>query len=208
MKQSDWAALLTRRHFFGRSASGLGIAALAHLMGKDAAGKGGLPELPHLAPKARHVIYLFQSGGPSQLDLFDYKPKLEQLHGTQLPDSIRRGQRLTGMTASQKSFPVHKTWFEFKRHGESGAWISELLPHTAKIADKLSFIRTMRTEAIKSRSSRNLPSDRVPACRTSEHWRMALLWPRHGERRLAGVRRNDFAWIGPRWPGALHATVG
>lgn len=148
MKPTDWATLLTRRHFFGRSASGLGIAALAHLMGRDAAGKGGLPGLPHMAPKAKHVIYLFQSGGPSQLDLFDYKPKLEQLHGTELPDSVRRGQRLTGMTASQKTFPVQKTLFEFKRHGESGAWVSELLPHTAKIADKLSFIRTMHTEAI------------------------------------------------------------
>lgn len=148
MKPTDWATLLTRRHFFGRSASGLGIAALAHFMGKDAVGKGGLPGLPHMAPKAKHVIYLFQSGGPSQLDLFDYKPKLEQLHGTELPDSVRRGQRLTGMTASQKTFPVQKTLFEFKRHGESGAWVSELLPHTAKIADKLSFIRTMHTEAI------------------------------------------------------------
>ena len=148
MKPTDWATLLTRRHFFGRSASGLGIAALAHLMGRDAAGKGGLPGLPHMAPKAKHVIYLFQSGGPSQLDLFDYKPKLEQFHGTELPDSVRRGQRLTGMTASQKTFPVQKTLFEFKRHGESGAWVSELLPHTAKIADKLSFIRTMHTEAI------------------------------------------------------------
>ena len=148
MKPTDWATLLTRRHFFGRSASGLGIAALAHLMGRDATGKGGLPGLPHMAPKAKHVIYLFQSGGPSQIDLFDYKPKLEQFHGTELPDSVRRGQRLTGMTASQKTFPVQKTLFEFKRHGESGAWVSELLPHTAKIADKLSFIRTMHTEAI------------------------------------------------------------
>ena len=144
----DLSTYLTRRHFFGRSATGIGIAGLAHLMGKDAAATDGLPGLPHIAPKAKHVIYLFQSGGPSQLDLFDYKPKLERLHGTELPDSVRRGQRLTGMTASQKSFPVHRTWFEFKRHGESGAWVSELLPYTAKIADKLSFIRTMHTEAI------------------------------------------------------------
>ena len=148
MKLPDLATHLTRRHFFGRSATGLGIAGLAHLMGQDAAAKGGLPGLPHIAPKAKHIIYLFQSGGPSQLDLFDYKPKLEQLHGTELPDSVRRGQRLTGMTASQKTFPVHKTWYEFNQHGESGAWVSELLPHTAKIADKLSFIRTMHTEAI------------------------------------------------------------
>lgn len=139
---------LTRRHFFGRNASGLGIAALAHLMGRDAEAGSGLPGLPHFAPKAKHVIYLFQSGGPSQIDLFDHKPKLKQLHGTELPDSVRRGQRLTGMTASQTSFPVHETWFEFKQRGESGAWVSELLPYTAQIADKLSFIRTMHTEAI------------------------------------------------------------
>ena len=148
MNAPDFAVDLTRRHFFGRGATGLGIAGLAHLLGRDAAGMGGLPGLPPLAAKAKHVIYLFQSGGPSQLDLFDYKPTLDQLHGTELPDSVRRGQRLTGMTASQKSFPVHKTWYEFRQHGESGAWVSELLPHTARIADKLSFIRTMHTEAI------------------------------------------------------------
>ena len=148
MTLPELATRLTRRHFFGQSATGLGIAGLAHLMGMDGVANEGLPSLPHIAPKAKHIVYLFQSGGPSQLDLFDYKPRLEQLHGTELPDSIRDGQRLTGMTASQKSFPVHRTWFDFKRHGESGAWVSELLPHTAKIADKLSFIRTMHTEAI------------------------------------------------------------
>lgn len=148
MTLPDSPTRLTRRHFFGRNASGLGIAALAHLMGRDAAAGDALPGLPHFAPKAKHVIYLFQSGGPSQIDLFDHKPKLKQLHGTELPDSVRRGQRLTGMTASQTSFPVHETWFEFKQRGESGAWVSELLPYTAQIADKLSFIRTMHTEAI------------------------------------------------------------
>ena len=148
MTLPDVSTHLTRRHFFGRNATGLGIAALAHLMGRDAAAGNALPGLPHFAPKAKHVIYLFQSGGPSQIDLFDHKPKLKQLHGTELPDSIRRGQRLTGMTASQTSFPVHETWYEFKQRGESGAWVSELLPYTAQIADKLSFIRTMHTEAI------------------------------------------------------------
>ncbi len=148
MTLSEQALHSTRRHFFSQSATGLGVAALAHLLRKGAAGKGGLPGLPHIAPKAKRVIYLFQSGGPSQIDLFDHKPKLDQLHGSELPASIRRGQRLTGMTASQKAFPVHKSWFEFKQHGESGASVSELLPHTAKIVDKLSFIRTMHTEAI------------------------------------------------------------
>ena len=148
MTLPDVSTHLTRRHFFGRNATGLGIAALAHLMGRDSLAGNALPGLPHFAPKAKHVIYLFQSGGPSQIDLFDHKPKLKQLHGTELPDSIRRGQRLTGMTASQTSFPVHETWYEFKQRGESGAWVSELLPYTAQIADKLSFIRTMHTEAI------------------------------------------------------------
>ena len=148
MRPPDSAIRMTRRHFFGRGGTGLGIAGLAHLMGREAASQVGLPGLPHFAPRAKQIIYLFQSGGPSQIDLFDYKPRLEQLHGTELPDSIRQGQRLTGMTASQTSFPVQRTWFEFQRHGESRAWVSELLPHTARIADKLSFIRTMHTEAI------------------------------------------------------------
>ncbi|MCY4536382.1 MAG: DUF1501 domain-containing protein, partial [Bryobacterales bacterium] len=148
MRPPDSAFRMTRRHFFGRGGTGLGIAGLAHLMGREAASQVGLPGLPHFAPRAKQIIYLFQSGGPSQIDLFDYKPRLEQLHGTELPDSIRQGQRLTGMTASQTSFPVQRTWFEFQRHGESGAGVSELLPHAARIADKLSFIRPMHPEAI------------------------------------------------------------
>ena len=139
---------MLRRHFVGRGSAGLGVAALAHLLGKVSLANGGLAGLPHIAPRAKQVIYLFQSGGPSQLDLFDYKPKLDQIHGSELPDSIRRGQRLTGMTAYQESFPVQRTWFEFRQRGESGAWVSELLPYTAKVVDKLSFIRTMHTEAI------------------------------------------------------------
>lgn len=148
MTPPEAAIHLTRRHFFGRGATGLGIAGLAHLLRAEAPAHSGLPELPHFAPRAKHIIYLFQSGGPSQIDLFDHKPRLDELHGTELPDSVRRGQRLTGMTASQKTFPVHRTWFDFRQHGESGAWVSELLPHTAGIADRLSFIRTMHTEAI------------------------------------------------------------
>ncbi len=94
------------------------------------------------------MIYLFQSGAPSQMDLFDHKPKLKDLRGQELPDSIRRGQRLTGMTASQSSFPVAPSRFKFARRGESGAWVSELLPHTARVADELCFIKSMHTEAI------------------------------------------------------------
>ena len=108
----------------------------------------GLPGIPHFAPKAKRVIWLFQSGGPSQMDLFDYKPALDGLRGTELPDSIRKGQRLTGMTSTQEGFPVVNSLFKFKQHGQAGAWISELLPHTAKAADELCFIRSMHTEAI------------------------------------------------------------
>jgi len=149
--------LLTRRHFFGKASHGLGVAALASLLADqgmaapragEAAPLGGLPGLPHFAPKAKRVIYLFQSGGPSQIELFDYKPRLAELRQTELPDSVRRGQRLTGMTSGQTSFPVVPSLYRFQQHGQSGAWLSELLPHTAKVADQLCFIKSMHTEAI------------------------------------------------------------
>jgi hypothetical protein len=151
---SDHRLLINRRHFFGRV--GLGASALAALLNdemlaapaKDATATGGLPGLPHFAPKAKRVIYLFQSGAPSQMDLFDYKPQLAERHGTDLPDSIRQGQRLTGMTATQDHFPIAPSKFRFAQHGRGGAWLSELLPHTARVADELCFIRTMHTEAI------------------------------------------------------------
>ncbi|MCC6363933.1 MAG: DUF1501 domain-containing protein [Bryobacterales bacterium] len=140
---------LTRRHFFGRTATGLGIAALAELLqGKERTSTGGLPGLPHFAPKANRVIYLFQSGGPSQMELFDYKPRLKDFQGTDLPESVRQGQRLTGMSATQSSFPIVPSVFQFAQHGKSGAWVSELLPHTAKIADQLTFVKSVHTEAI------------------------------------------------------------
>ena len=141
--------LLTRRHFFGLSSAGIGTAALASLLGEDLqAQTGGLPGFPHFAPKAKRVIYLFQSGGPSQMDLFDYKPALAKHRGQELPDSIRQGQRLTAMTATQSNFPVASPVFRFAQHGRSGAWLSELVPHTAKVADDLAFIKSMHTEAI------------------------------------------------------------
>ncbi len=117
--------------------------ALTHLLRQEA---GAVPF--HFAPKAKRVIYLFQSGAPSQMDLFDPKPELAKLRATDLPDSIRQGQRLTGMTSKQDTFPVAPSMFKFAQHGQSRAWLSELLPHTAKIADELCFIRTMFTEAI------------------------------------------------------------
>ena len=152
----DHCTRLTRRAFFGINSTGVGIAALAALAGNKLgaaplAGKGeqgGLPGFPNFAPRAKRVIYLFQSGGPSQMELFDYKPRLKEFQGTDLPDSIRGGQRLTGMSASQSSFPVVPSKFSFAQHGNSGAWISELLPHTAKVADQLTFIKTVNTEEI------------------------------------------------------------
>src|SRR5438874_792517 len=140
--------MMTRRHFFERTSAGLGIAALASLFQEEMRAEGGLPGLPHFPPKAKRVIYLFQSGAPSQLELFDYKPKLKDLRATELPESIRQGQRLTGMTAAQSSFPVAPSQFNFAQHGNSGAWVSELMPHTAKIVDQLCFIKSMHTEAI------------------------------------------------------------
>jgi hypothetical protein len=146
---------LTRRHFFSRGASGIGVAALASLLSQDLraaeegpSATGGLPGLPHFPPKAKRVIYLFQSGAPSQMELFDYKPRLAEFRGTELPDSIRMGQRLTGMTSTQSTFPVAPSLFQFAQHGNSGAWVSELMPHTAKVADQLCFIKSMHTEAI------------------------------------------------------------
>ena len=139
---------LTRRHFFGRTATGLGVAALAQLLDAGQPRVGGLPGFPNFAPKAKRVIYLFQSGGPSQMELFDYKPRLAEFAGTDLPESVRRGQRLTQMSASQSSFPVVPSRFGFKQHGQSGAWIGDLLPHTAKIVDKLAIVRSVFTEAI------------------------------------------------------------
>ncbi|MEP7270245.1 MAG: DUF1501 domain-containing protein [Acidobacteriota bacterium] len=136
---------ITRRAFVERCT--LGTAALVSLLNDNAQGQTG-DAAPHFAPKAKRVIYLFQSGAPSQLDLFDPKPELEKFRGQNLPDSIRQGQRLTGMTAYQSSFPTAPSVFKFARHGQSGATLSELLPHTAKVVDDLSFIKSMHTEQI------------------------------------------------------------
>jgi hypothetical protein len=139
---------LTRRHFFSRSSTGIGITALASLLCEDAKGAGGLPGLPHFPPKAKRVIYLFQHGAPSQLDLFDYKPNLAKLRGTELPDSVRKGQRLTGMTSYQTTFPTAPSIFRFDRYGQSGIELSELLPYTQKVADDICVIRSLQTDAI------------------------------------------------------------
>ena len=140
----------TRRHFFSRSAFGIGAAALASLLSEAFAGESQQTLKPYQThpPTAKRIIYLFQSGAPSQIDLFDYKPKLAALRGSELPDSIRQGQRLTGMTKDQSSFPVAPSMFTFRRRGQSGAWVSDLLPKTAEIADELCFVKSIYTEAI------------------------------------------------------------
>ena len=140
--------MLTRRTFFKSTSLGIGSAALASLLTNDAQASTGLPGLPTFPAKAKRVIYLFQHGAPSQLDLFDYKPDLQKLRGSELPESIRKGQRLTGMTAYQAKFPTAPSLFKFAQHGQSGMWLSELLPHTAKMADEICVIRSMQTEAI------------------------------------------------------------
>jgi uncharacterized protein (DUF1501 family) len=140
----------TRRQFFARGARGLGLAALATMIGEGAETKavGGLPGLPHFAPKAKRAIYLHMVGAPPQMDLFDYKPKMKDWFDKDLPDSIRQGQRLTTMTSGQSRFPIAPSVFKFAQHGQSGTWMSELLPYTSKMADDLAVIKTMHTEAI------------------------------------------------------------
>ena len=142
----------TRRDFLSKSALGLGAVSLASLIDPLQANPIDTfnPDqvLPHFAPKAKRVIYLFQSGAPSQMDLFDHKPLLQKMYGEELPESVRQGQRLTGMTAGQTSFPLAGTLYDFKRYGESGHWMSELVPHMSKIVDDVCFVHSMHTEAI------------------------------------------------------------
>jgi len=144
--------LLNRRQFLNRFGAGLGGAALADLLAADATAaptaERGILGATHFAPKAKRIIYLFMSGAPSQLDLFDYKPLLNQRHGEQLPDSVRGGQRLTGMSGNQSSIPLVGSPFKFSKHGRGGTEFSELLPYTAGIADDLCVVRSMFTEAI------------------------------------------------------------
>lgn len=151
----DW---LNRRQFLRAGGGGLGVAALASLMQSDGPAHAatpapgpahvGLAGVPHFKPKAKRVIYLFQSGAPSQMDLFDHKPELAKRFGEELPDSIRGTQRLTGMTANQKTHPVAPSTFKFAQHGQSGAWLCELMPHMPKVVDDICFIKSMHTDAI------------------------------------------------------------
>jgi hypothetical protein len=151
--------LETRRVFCGRTATGLGLAALGTLLSQDAGrtahgatparGAGpGIAGLPHFRPRAKHAIYLFMNGGPAQQDLFDYKPTTGEMFDKDLPESVRMGQRLTTMTSGQKRFPIAPSKYKFAQHGRSGAWVSELLPWTAKLVDDIAIVRTVHTEAI------------------------------------------------------------
>lgn len=139
----------SRRDFLSRTSLGLGALALSGFsdpgIGTQLSGALGNP---HFAPRAKRIIYLFQSGAPSQIDLFDHKPLLQQMHGQELPESVRSGQRLTGMTAGQSSFPLVGTPFNFSQHGDSAAWVSELMPFTSGVVDDLCFVKSMYTEAI------------------------------------------------------------
>jgi len=145
---------ISRRRFLSRLSIGVGSAALGSLLipglfnGASEEEAGFLPGIPHFAPKAKRVIYLFQNGAPSQLESFDYKPMLNKMIGQDLPESIRHGQRLTGMTSTQKTFPLVGSYYNFSQHGQSGAWVSDLFPNMARIVDDICIVRSMHTEAI------------------------------------------------------------
>ena len=143
---------VTRRQFFGRTATGIGTAALASMLRRDglasAESNGGLPSLPHFAPKAKRIIYLFQNGAPTHVDLFDYKPQLQKLHGQPIPEGYVDGKRFSTMTGNASGKLMLAPVEPFKQYGESGAWVSDLMPHTAQIVDKLCFVKGMHTEAV------------------------------------------------------------
>src|SRR5687768_9164181 len=144
----------TRRQFLRKGASFMGAAALTALGGAMRPSMADTKKFvgnlvgSHYAPKAKRVIYLHMVGGPSQMDLYDYKPKMQEFYDKDLPDSVRNGQRLTGMTSGQARFPIAPSMYKFQQHGKCGMWVSEMLPHTAKMVDDMCFIRSMHTEAI------------------------------------------------------------
>ena len=148
----EWLDLETRRHFLGKGVKALGWAGLATLLAKatpDLAAKAALQGVrTHFAPKAKRAIYLFMAGAPSQFETWDYKPALPSLFNTDLPESVRGGQTLTGMTASQTRFPIAPSFAKFSQHGKSGTWVSNLLPHTAKLVDDICLIKSLHTDAI------------------------------------------------------------
>src|SRR5579871_4157537 len=151
----EWVRLETRRQFFSRGVNALGLGALGMLALEGSARAENNPGIKRNllaamdhAPKAKQVIYLHMVGGPAQMDLYDYKPKMQEFYDKDLPDSIRRGQRLTTMTSGQARFPIAPSKYKFAQHGKSGMWVSELLPYTARIVDDIALVKTVWTEAI------------------------------------------------------------
>jgi hypothetical protein len=144
----EQARQMTRREFFGKTALGLGVPALATLLRENASGAPGLPAFPHFAPKAKRVVYLFQNGAPTHVDLFDYKPELRRRHGQPVPESFIAGRRFSTMTGNAQGKLLLGNVEPFRRRGRSGAWVSDFLPHTASIADDLCFVKSLHTEAV------------------------------------------------------------
>ena len=152
------ASLINRRSFLKKASLSIGSVALGSLIAgqsglltpkpKNIISGSGIPGIPDIPARAKRVVYLFQSGGPSQFETFDYKPMLEKMHGQNLPDSVRKGQRLTGMSAQQSALPLVGSSFKFEQRGKSGAWVSELMPYTGAVADDLCFVKSMYTEQI------------------------------------------------------------
>ena len=146
---------LTRREFFGKSATGVGTIALSNLLNdaglaadNEKKAIGGLPGLPHFKPKAKNIIYLFQNGAPTHVDLFDYKPKIMEMHGKPVPDSYVGNKRFSTMTGKANGKLMLAPVEPFKQRGQSGAWVSDFLPYTAEIADKICFVKSMHTDAV------------------------------------------------------------
>lgn len=184
--QREWELAVTRRQLFGRTAAGIGGFALASLLNPDLVSGAGRPANPqglsgelkalHFPPKAKHVIYLFMSGGPSHIDLFDYKPELKKHHGEELPASVRMGQRITGMTANQKRFPCVAPMFQFHRHGQSGTYVSELLPNIGKIVGRHRDCEVREYRGDQSRPGHYVHPNREPAAGATESGSVVELW--------------------------------
>jgi hypothetical protein len=197
---------ITRRALFGKTATGVGAAALAYLFNNDLLSAatnvpttgpspiaGALSGFPNFPPTAKRVIYMFQNGAPSHVDLFDYKPMLKKMHGKEIPKDIIGDKRFSTMTGNQKSKPVLSEITKFAQHGGSGAWVSDFLPQTASIADELCFIKSMHTGAVNHAPGHRVLPDRRRTARPAEHGRVADVRPRFHERKPARLRRHDVA---------------
>ncbi len=185
----------TRRQFFSRTARGLGVTALATMFGRDAercgADRTRRLRLPHFAPKAKRAVYMHMLGGPPQQDLFDYKPGLKDWYDKDLPDSVRQGQRLTTMSSGQARFPIAPSIYKFSQHGQSGAWVSELLPHTAKMVDDIAIVKSLYTEQINHEPAITYMQTGLDDRRAAVHRIVAGLWPRQHVRGSPDVRRHE-----------------